>query len=201
MTYRLLALLLGLCLALPILAQPTEAQVKKSAEIQKKLRQLDILNQVLPVLMTKEQLDDVLKALAKARQKAMDVEKAEAEVMAEQEKKIDAALAAAKNEAKVPSDELVADLTKMFDRFDAFRKIVVEENTQIVTEALEKTLNKGQIKAAANALNLQWMNPGLETESLTDAQKLRLWARAVLLDPLAYDVLRELSRAKPEDKG
>src|SRR4051812_48057010 len=74
---------LVLCLALiaaavtPCLAQTPE-QAKKAEAVLMKMRQVDVLVQVVPLLLTKEQIMQLLPAIEKARAKVAEAKKQEA---------------------------------------------------------------------------------------------------------------------------
>lgn len=190
----LLALLAVLVLSSFAAAQPSPSQVKRSAEIQRKLRELDILNQVLPILMSKEQIRAVLPSIERARQAVADAQAKEADVLTTLERKVDEALEAAMDEGKVPDPETIKEFTSTFAAFALIRKAVADANVDAVLAAMKENLNSGQIKAAANSLNPAMSDPTLDVSELTDEVKLRYFVRTVMLDPLTYGLLRELAK-------
>lgn len=167
---------------------------KKSDEVLNKLRQLDLLNQILPVVMTKEQIRKILPAVEKAREIVKVTEKAEADQLKKLEAKIDPALKEAYEMGKVPSDEVLKDYAKTFAKLQIVRKSVVEANTRAVIEKLKEVLNKGQIAAARNALTPHLFDPTIDPTKLDDDGKLAFWTKLILLDPLAYPILLKLSK-------
>jgi len=185
------ALLFGCLCPTPSSAQGSP---DRALEIGKKIRQLDLLNQILPVLMTKEQIKLIIPVVAQARREERELAAKELKMMTEKEAKITAAIKEAKDKKLVPSRELVAELSQMYLAFSMARRIMAEAQIENIRTAMEKHLNKGQIKAAANALNPKIFDPKADLESITEAQKLKLWIQNILLDPLAYDLLIELSR-------
>jgi len=172
----------------------TQSQEARATEIGKKIRQLDLLNQILPVLMTKEQLKALVPVIAKARAEERELDAKEFKMMVEKEAKVAAAIKEAKEKKQVPSRELVTELGQMYTAFTIGRQILIQNQVENVRAAMEKHLNKGQIKAAANALNPKIFDPKADLESITEDQKLKLWIRNILLDPLAYELLVELSK-------
>jgi len=176
--------LFGLSVLAP--AQTSVERAKASADILTSIKKLDMLNQILPVLMTKDQLRKVLSAVETARKNAKDLEAKELEVMKEINPKIQAALTEALKNKKVPSQELLSDVSKMFTKFRVARKLMVELNVAQTTEALEKNLDEGQRRAAANALDPRVFDP--------EEEKLKLWVQFVLLDATSYEVLVELAK-------
>ena len=68
-TKILLCLLVTLTVGSMLTAQAGIDRAKRAEEIQAKARKMDLLNQILPLLLTREQLDKLLdQALAEAEQ-------------------------------------------------------------------------------------------------------------------------------------
>ena len=194
-TRFLAALLCILVASISFAGSPAiQTQEARATEIGKKIRQLDLLNQILPVLMTKDQLKLMIPVIAKARNEERELSAKEFKMMAEKEAKVTAAIKEAKEKKLVPSRELVGELGQMYLAFSIGRQILVQSQVENVRLAMEKHLNKGQIKAAANALNPKIFDPKADMDAITEAQKLSLWIRNILLDPLAYELLVDLSR-------
>ncbi len=194
-TRFLAAVLCALLASFAVAGAPAiQSQEALATEIGKKIRQLDLLNQILPVLMTKEQLKLLIPVVMKARNEERELSAKEFKMMVEKEAKVTAAIKEAKEKKLVPSRELVAELGQMYLAFSIGRQILIESQVENVRLAMEKHLNKGQIKAAANALNPKIFDPKADLDAITEAQKLKLWIRNILLDPLAYELLVDLSK-------
>lgn len=178
------------------LAQTTkqDASAKRADEILNKLHELDLLNQLLPVLMTKEQMRKILPAVEKAREMVRATEKGEAEQLEKLSAKIDPVIAEAYEKKKVPSIEILTEYAKTFAKLRVVRRSVVEANTSNVLEVVQKTLDKGQLAAARNALEPKYIDPSLDKEKMSDDEKLRFWVKVILLDPQAYTILTKLSK-------
>ncbi|MCG9896093.1 MAG: hypothetical protein MH204_11525, partial [Fimbriimonadaceae bacterium] len=90
-------LLLRIVLPLLILGSAGSAALAQSSDsfrvtiIQEKLRRLDLLNLILPVLMTRDQLGEVLKPIDAARKAKRDLEAKELELLKRLEREADAA--------------------------------------------------------------------------------------------------------------
>lgn len=180
------------CFAVALLTPVSALAQDEATKVLVKMRQIDLLNQILPVLMTSEQLQKLLGPVEKARKAERDIEKAELVELKKMNDKLDTALKEAKEKSQVPSTELQAEIFKMLKGFQAKRLEMTIEQNEAVLKAVEESLDEGQIKAASNALTL----PTKEGEGMTSRDKLRRWVRAVLMDPLSYDLLVELSRKK-----
>ncbi|MBS1724405.1 MAG: hypothetical protein JSS66_15795 [Armatimonadetes bacterium] len=163
-----------------------------ATRILSKVRQLDLLNQMLPVLMTPEQIQHILPALEKARAADAANQKSELEQMKKIEAKVDAAIKEAKDKKLVPSRDLVEEVIKMVGGFQKQRANMILQQSEPVVRVVMATLDAGQVKAAANAIPVR-DDPD---NKLTEEMKLGRWVRAVLMDPLAYDLLVEMSKGK-----
>jgi hypothetical protein len=190
-------LCVGLCLAVLAAgsAQTIDDQkAKRSDEVIVKVRQLDLLNHILPVIMTKEQLRTILPAIEKARGNVRTIQRMEADDLIKFEAKVDAALGKAYETGQVPTRDLLGELQKLMHALGVRRSIAVGENMEAVMKVVEQTLDPGQKKAAANSMDPGEIEPGRKVEEMTEEQKLRFWVQYVLLDPIAYEVLVKLSR-------
>jgi len=173
----------------------TSAVAAREAEgILTKGRQLDLLNQILPVLMTKPQLKLILPAIERARSAVRKVESDELLVLRGLEKEFDVLLKEAFEKGRVPTNGEMEKIFKRYQEMNLVRLEVSSANAEEVEVILRKNLNAGQLKAAQNALQPNRYDRGLDPTKMTDEQKLRFWVRMVLLDPLAYDLLVKLTR-------
>jgi hypothetical protein len=188
--------------ALPILAlllvsfSPAMAQSGDPVaadRIVKKMRQLDLMNQLLPVLLRPEQVRALLPAVEKARDAMRKLEAAEAEDLKAIEEEVDAGIAAAKDKGQVPPRELLQKMFKLIVDFQLRRQVAISEHLEATMKKVEEVFDAGQIKSAANSLDPKVSAPGADVTKLTDRDKLRTW---VLLDPLMYEILVDMSKPK-----
>jgi len=190
---RMLVVLLLLVVPFAGLAQ-TPPPAEESTMV--KIRKLDLYNQILPVLLTKEQLEKLLPAIERARSKAKEVERKEATELAALNKELDEAIAKARDQGQVPKLDMVQKVEQLLWSFTIRRNATVNENTNAVVAVLEAELNEGQKRAAANSLRPKAFDPNVREEELTTSDKLRLFTRVILLDSMAYDILVGLSRKR-----
>ncbi len=187
-----LAILLLLGIPSFSMAQPENT---RATELGTKIRQLDLLNQLLPVLMTKEQLKKIIPVIDRARnaqQKEFAMELLE---MKKVEGKVDKALKEARESKKVPSREMMSELFRMAKNFQATRAIVVADQLQNVRDILKATLNEGQLKAAANALDPRAYDPSADVSKMSQDRKLDNWIKYILLDWASFELLLQMSRS------
>lgn len=178
------------CLIL-VLSVGAVAQTKNSqSEVTlQKMRQLDLLNHLIPLVMTKDQIKKILPTVEKARRDVRIQEEEEAKMLQQKSAQIDKAVKDGVDKGDVPDKTLLKELNAMIRFFTMKRDAVANDNTQMVLEVLKTTLNAGQLKAAGNSLNPRVFDPTVKVEELKDDDRLKLFVREVILDPLAYDLL------------
>ena len=195
---RLLLLIpLILCLSLGALAQgPTPADVKKTTDVLEKMRQIDLLNQMLPLLLQKDQMKKLLDVIDKARRDVRTQEAEEAKLIAGYADRVNQAVTNGIEKGDVPDKALLKELNALIQLMTMKRRAIADDNTDMVLAVVKTTLNAGQIKAAANSLSTAYTNPGVKPEEVKEEDKLRFFVRDILLDPLAYDILDRMYRSK-----
>jgi hypothetical protein len=178
-----------MAIATPAFAQKTDAQ-----RINRKVAQVMLYNQILPLILTKAQVKAILPSIEAARESERKLAAEESKVLARNEAKLDAILAAAKKDKRIPSNDEMAPVKSMIAAMTTTRQVMVNAESQKVSDALAKVCNKGQIKAAANSFDPRWFDRTLDPAKMTEADKVRLFVRLVLMDPEAYPILVELSK-------
>jgi len=176
------------------LAQTPEERAKRSEEIVAKTRKIDLLNQMLPLLLSKSQINDLLPAIEKARQNMDKTWRFEYDELKKLEPDLDATIAAGQEKGDLPKRDFVVKVTKTFRALSILRDAAVSENIAIVKIGVDKVFNAGQKKAATNLIDATFFDPSLKPEDLTDAKKMEMYIKVVLLDPLAYPVLIEMQK-------
>lgn len=167
-----------------------------ATRINLKIRRLQLIDQLLPVLMTPAQLKAILPAVEKARQQEVDLEARELKELKLIEADLDKELKAAIEKGVLPSDEMDAKITKMDSVFRLGRQVLVGGNVNAILAALKANLSEGQLKAAANSLNPLILNPNADPATMSQDDKLKAWIQLVLLDRAVYDLLVDMSLKK-----
>lgn len=159
-----------------------------------KVHRLDIYYQVLPVVFTKPQLRDVLLAIEKGRENVRKVYKAEAKLESSLSPDVDAALQNCDQKGAVPPMDLVMKLYNAQNARKLAEFSAADDNTDAVVQVLNAKLNAGQLKAMANSLNPRDFPDVMKNpDKVTQDDKVRLFARMILLDPDAYPILVKMS--------
>ncbi|MCH7905548.1 MAG: hypothetical protein IH944_13415 [Armatimonadetes bacterium] len=194
MNFRpLVTLVIVACLSASALAQVDPAQAKHSDEIVRKVQEIEIYNQILPVLITPKQADELLTVLEKGRAEMKRHNDKEYEMMKSFEVEIDAALKKARDRGQIPTEDFMARMLNMFRAFNMMRKAIIDGIVADLQAELNQTLNEGQIAAAAKAFNPRFFDPTLDPKTMTIDQRLELWIRVILIDPVAYDVMKRIA--------
>lgn len=158
-----------------------------------KIQKLFIVDQLLPVLLTKDQVKALLPIIERARQDETDLLKKELDELKKIEPSVDKALGEAIKDQKTPTNEFVLEFNKMYKTFAYKRRLLVDLSAAAVLKKMREVCNEGQMKAAENALSPAAMGEK-DPETFTSDQKIVLWIRNVLLDRASYDLLVDMSR-------
>lgn len=175
-------------------AQLTEEQKNESSEIMLNIRKLELYNQILPILLTKDQINKILTVLEKHRADSRTYEQEEHKYIVQLKKEVDDALKEAQDDGKVSDPQVVLKAISLFSIFTGRRNDMISKTMRDLSTTMKAELNEGQISAAVNAFDPRLFNPRLDPEKMTDDDKLNLWITMILLEPLAYDVILEISR-------
>lgn len=168
-----------------------EERAKKSEEVLKKVHQLELMNQLLPMVFTKEQLGKFLPAVEKARVAVREQEKIEYDFLMKLGPKVDVALKDAAK-GKVPGNTVINECWATFRMFGMRRKAVADDNVEQVMKVFEPAINDGQKKTAINSIDVKAIDPSLDPKTASDSKKLELFVRVILLDPDAYDLMVQM---------
>ena len=192
----LITLVIIACLSASALAQTDPAQAKHSDEIMRKVQEIEIYNQILPVLITSKQAGELLTVLEKGRAEMKRHNNKEYEMMKSFEVEINAALKKAQDRGQVPTDEFMKRMLNMFRAFNMMRKAIIDGIVADLQAEMNQALNEGQIVAAAKAFDPRFFDRTLDPKTMTIDQRLELWVRVILIDPVAYDVMKNIARGK-----
>lgn len=194
MTVRLLLLSSLLCASIAS-AQPQPADMgKRSDVIVANLRKVELVNQILPLVLQKDQIRKLLPAIEKVRDKSRKLLRQEYEDLIRYEGRASDAVAAALKEGRLPQNTFVREIVAFFNASEIRRSVALYENVDIVMPVLKTTLNKGQLKVAANSLPVHYFEPDVKPEEATEELRLRVFIREVILDAHTYDLLIQMSK-------
>ncbi len=191
----LLAAILVFSLAGSALALNQDTPASKRADaIVNRARQLDLLNHILPLLLTKDQINKILPVIEKCRGKVKQVMAKEAENLKLVEIEVEKAYEDGIKKGAVPSRALLEKLNRLFFGFSILRNAAASENADDVYAVMKSCMNEGQLKVAANSIDIKRYNPQADTSKMSDEEKIKFFIKDVMLDPLSYDVLVALAK-------
>lgn len=183
--------------ALALIAVSVFAQAlpvnQKSSDIQAKIRQIDLMNNILPVVFRKDQLQKILPLIERARQAEANLQKQEEKILRDLEPSLDSAIKEGTEKQVVAKPELIAKILNTFKGMQLARQVLSEEHVEKTLKLCEEILDEGQKKAAINALDPGFYK-GKDAKSFSDREKLKFFVGGILMDPLSYDLLLKLNR-------
>lgn len=153
--------------------------------------QLQLLNQIMPLLMTKEQWRKVLPSVEEAREAVRRTEKLEVDELKKLQTRMDESYKNALEKGELPKKELLIEFQLKLSDFSKTRRIISDINTTKVLEAFTATANEGQKKTAIGSITPA--DYGYKPDELKDDARLKLFVSEIMLNPLAYDIMRKLS--------
>lgn len=195
MKMRLLFSLLVACLLIPTaLCQITTARGGQSDQTNIKLAKLNILIKVLPIAIRKSQFPDLLSAVEKARDIERDTLKHEDTVLATLDPTIQSLIDGAVEKGVYPSRDTQNEIQSKLAALTSQRLIAAAQMTSLVYDAVKAGFDAGQLKAMAGSFPDGFIQPGAKDGTLSEDTKLTFFVKTIFLDPLAYDILVDLSR-------
>jgi hypothetical protein len=175
------------------LAQATPNKTNdRGTEIMLNIGRIDVLKFVLPVLMDKKQLNEILSGLEKCRTKEQQIRDLDLKELAPLEAEVSKAVEKGIDEGDYPNRDLQAKIIKITSALGIRRSIAINENIDLMLEVIKKHLREDQRKVMANIMEPSQINPGLKKSEMKEDEKLKLYIRQILIDPFTYDVLKKL---------
>jgi hypothetical protein len=189
----------GLALASLAFGQLTNAQtstqspkMQKAAATLSKIDRLSACKFVLPLLLSKSQMNDILLTLEKCRKAQQDTLDKDADEMAKIDAKVTKALDEAIKDGNYPSKEFQNEVIKVTQGIATRRAIVVGNLVGLLNDTVRKSLNGGQLKAMVNLVDPNSIDSTLKPEKWTEEEKVNFYLRTVMLDNNTYELLKTL---------
>ncbi|MBI1755567.1 MAG: hypothetical protein HYR64_00480 [Fimbriimonas ginsengisoli] len=195
---RPIAFVLLLALAAgAVFGQTPQEKDKASDAVFNKIRKIDLLFNISPLVLTKAQINALLPVLEKCRQRIRETRDLEYDQYRAVELRIDKSIEIALTKGDTPSRQLRSELTLLLSKLDTTRAIIVQLNIGEILPVFDKVLNAGQRKAAANSLRPETFGLDVKLDKMTQEEKEKLFIREIILDPLTYDMLVEMAKHLP----
>jgi len=181
--------------ATPAFSQTIDAaKAAHSQEVQTKMRKVDLLLQIMPLVLRKDQFSPILAELERIRKKQSEVLSREDDEIIKLEAKLDEALKKANEDGVYPSRELQLECFKLTRALGTVRNMARTDFASELFKVVDTVFDKGQKAIAAKSLDWKLMDPSLKLDEKPQADQIKFYLKLVLLDPLAYDVLVDLSK-------
>lgn len=158
--------------------------------------QVDALGKLLPLVLTKAQIRDILPAIEKARAKELEIKLLDADEIAKLDAESAKAVQAGVEGGIYPGKELQGRISKVTGALALRRQIAFGEMVDTVHEALVKTMDAGQLKVMASLLKPDSYDPRLKPATMSETEKQKFFVRIVFLNGTAYDLLLRMSKDK-----
>ncbi len=189
--------LLALALVAAAPAQTTPGGPRSDA-VMLNIKKLDALIQIVPLALTKEQLPPILAAIEKVRQKEKELRLEEDKILATLDAKVSKVVEEGVGKDVYPPREVQMEVAKKMLLMGGARQQFVEDMTDLVYAACKTTLNEGQLKTMEKSLKPELLGSAVKGAEMDETAKIKFFIRKVILDPIAYDILVEMSRKKRE---
>lgn len=169
-------------------------KAKESTAITLKMRKVELLNQIVPMVLSREQILQILPVIERVRAKQRDLTLKEHDALIQFDKSSDGLIAAGLK-GQVPDPAAIRNIEVFYEAIDINRQALLGENIDAMMAVLTKVLNKGQMKVMANSLTVKFFEPDLTTdEEKDDTVKERVFVREILLDPVTYDLFVDMTK-------
>lgn len=181
----------------PAYAQSSGAVTPKGSKSDQsiiKIRQLDMIIQILPLNIRKEQYDPLFRSLERSRAKEKQIRALEDDDLEKIDPKLSDAVKNALDKGSYPPHDLLVDAMKLMKAFGIRRQIATEEMVDDLYKTLKTTFDAGQMKVMANSLDAVQLDPSIKKDSLTDEAKQRFFIKRIFLDETTYDLLLKLQK-------
>ncbi|MDH4387326.1 MAG: hypothetical protein QE269_01220 [Fimbriimonas sp.] len=171
-------------------AQTPSKNIQDANMVLVNIDKLNVVKFVLPLLLKKKQIGDMMAAMEKCRSKELEVRESDAKELLKLDADIKKAVSGAVEKGDYPDKALQGKIIAVQEAIITRRKIVVNENVQILEDAAKLSLDEGQLKVMVNILDPRSVDPSAKPDKMTDEEKRRFYLRAVFLDGLTYELLK-----------
>ncbi len=171
-------------------AQTPSKNIQDANQVLVNIDKLNVVKFVLPLLLKKKQIGDMMAAMEKCRSKELEVRESDAKELLKLDAEVKKAVTAAVEKGDYPDKKLQAKVIAVQEAILTRRRIAVNENVQVLEDAAKLSLDEGQLKVMVNILDPKSVDPSAKPDKMTDEEKRRFYLRAVFLDGLTYELLK-----------
>ena len=174
---------------------------KVSDETMVQIHKIDLLNQLLPLILTRAQINDkLLPAIEKSRGKWKELLTEEDNILGKLGPKVDETVTNAIDKQVYPPREFLTEIREKTRSMQLKRTILQIQLVADLDVVVKETLTTGQMKALLGSFDSRFIDPTKKPEELSEDTKRQFFIRNVLLDPLARELLIELEKKMPPDE-
>ena len=166
----------------------------RSDEILVKIHEADLLVQLTPIAMTKDQMNKIMLALEKIRAQQAKIRAQEDEILAQLEPSVEKAVTGAIEKQEYPPRAMQELVSKATRNMSINRVLAFEKMVQDLTKAIKKELNAGQIKAMTHSLLPEALDPSKRSKDMSDEDKLQFFIGRIFMDDTTYGLLGRMSK-------
>ncbi len=201
---RNLALSLVLAVAFTSISAAQAITTEKgqvSDAVMEQIHRIDLLNQILPLILTRAQINDkLLPALEKARSQWKVLLNEEDNILSKLSPQINETVTNAIDKQVYPTRELLSDIQAKTKSMQLKRTILQIQLVGDLDVVIKETLTAGQMKALLGSFNSRFIDPTKKPEELSDDTKRQFFIRNVFMDPMARELLIDLEKKMPPDE-
>ncbi len=194
----LLALALLVALPLAAYAQTPSNDAARSDAVLLKIQQLDVLIQLVPLSLAKEQFPPILTAIEKVRQQQKEMYAQESKDLVALDAKLAKMVDDGVDKGVYPPRDKQKEIAATMRAMGLRRDLYANQWVDIVFLACKSTLNEGQIKVMEKSLKPELLDPSIKVAEMDSDAKVKFFVRKVILDPVAYNLLIQMSKRKDD---
>ncbi len=165
----------------------------RSQKVQENMRRIDLLMQLMPLIIRKDQFDKILPVYAKIKAEQRKVLEDEDKQLLALEAEVNESLKKARENGVFPKKDLVKKCILLV-RALGFRRIMARgELSEMLYKTIDECFDAGQ-KKVMTSIDWKELDPTADLTGKSDAEKMKFFIRVIFLDPLAYDILLDLDK-------
>lgn len=171
-------------------AQTPSKNIQDANQVLLNIDKLNVVKFVLPLLMKKKQIGDMMAAMEKCRAKENEIREADAKELLKLDAEVKKAVSSAVEKGDYPDKALQSKIIAVQEAIIVRRKIALNENVQVLEDAAKLTMDEGQLKVMVNILDPRSVDPSAKPDKMSDDEKRRFYLKSVFLDGLTYELLK-----------
>jgi len=165
----------------------------RSQKVQENMRRIDLLMQLMPLIIRKDQFDKILPVYAKIKAEQRKVLEDEDKQLLALEAEVNESLKKARENGVFPKKDLVKKCILLVRALGIRRIMARGELSEMLYKTIDECFDSGQ-KKVMTSIDWKELDPSADLTGKSDADKMKFFNRVIFLDPLAYDILLDLDK-------